>query len=156
MESGEGTHARNERAASAGDHGQVLLVDDHDLTREVYAKLLRVFGYHVIEAKAALTALERCRALQPDVVLLDLRLPDLSGWETARRLRTDPATSSCALLVFSASIDSAGDLHAEDDDGLFDGFVRKPVAAAELARTIERALDARRRQRENAADGAAA
>ena len=51
---------------------------------------------------------------------------------------------------------SAGDLHAEDDDGLFDGFVRKPVAAAELARTIERALDARRRQRENAADGAAA
>jgi CheY-like chemotaxis protein len=147
---------RKERAASAGDCGYVLLVDDHDLTREVYANLLRMFGYHVVEANSARGALERCRVLRPDIVLLDIRLPDLSGWETARRLRTDPATSSCALLAFSASIDSAGDLHAGDDDGVFDGFVRKPVPPAELARSIEGALDARRRQREKSADGAAA
>jgi CheY-like chemotaxis protein len=131
---------------SAGDRGRVLLVDDNDLTREVYATLLRLLGYDVFEAESAQAALARGRTCRPDVVLLDIRLPDICGWDTGLMLKSDPATSSCALLAFSASIDSTADLCAEDRHHCFDGYVHKPVPTAELARRLQIIIEERRRQ----------
>jgi CheY-like chemotaxis protein len=142
-----------EAVASVGTRGLVLIVEDDDATRDVYAQLLRLLGYQVEEASAGLVGIERARVMQPDLILMDIGLPEVSGWAAARVLRGDAATSQIPLLAFSASIDSHDALRSVDEGGWFDGFVTKPTAPTELAERVAACIEARRLRR---ASGAAA
>ena len=112
----------------------ILLVEDDDDTRRVYSVMLRQAGFQVVEAATGPDAVRCALEGSPDLILMDMNLPMLDGWEAARRIRSDSRAGSTPLLAFSALIDSIADLR--HDSGLFDGFIAKPVRPAELVRRV--------------------
>jgi two-component system cell cycle response regulator DivK len=112
----------------------ILLVEDNDDTRRVYSIILRHAGFQVAEAATGAEAVRVALELAPDLILMDMNLPMLDGWEAARRIKADPAARACPILAFSALVDSIADLRREAT--LFDGFIAKPVTSADLIRRV--------------------
>jgi CheY-like chemotaxis protein len=117
----------------------VLIAEDHEDTRRVYGMILRHFGYDVIEVSSGAAAVERANATPPDLILMDIGLPVLDGWQAARQLKSDVRTRGIPLIAFSALIDSTADLRS--DALSFDGFIAKPVNPSELVRRVAAYLD---------------
>lgn len=117
----------------------ILLVEDDDDTRRVYSAMLGHAGFRVVEAANGPDAVRCALEEAPDLILMDMNLPTLDGWEAARRIRSDARASSAPLLAFSAMIDSIADLRREAT--LFDGFIAKPVSPAELVRRVGAYVD---------------
>ncbi len=118
-----------------GNGTQVLLIEDDERIRRVLQIALRDEGYVVLEAPDGTSALETLRDHQVDVVLLDLMLPDLDGFEVCRRIRR---TSDVPVIVVSAKGDShdvVAGLEAGADD-----YVVKPVVAKEISARIRALL----------------
>jgi two-component system cell cycle response regulator DivK len=102
----------------------VLIVDDSDRNRKLARDVLGVAGFRTIEAATAAEGIALAAEQQPDLILMDLRLPDLDGMEAAGRLRAEPRTSGIPVLAVSAL-----PLDADDDwllDAGFAGYVVKP------------------------------
>jgi two-component system cell cycle response regulator DivK len=81
---------------------KVLVVEDDMDNRRIVVKVLSVEGYQVIEATDGLEALARVREERPDVILMDLALPNMDGWEATRQLKSDPATRSIPVVALTA------------------------------------------------------
>ena len=103
----------------------MLVVDDNVDSAEILAKLLRMPGHDVRTAYTGPTALEAAAAHPPDVVLLDIGLPGLNGYEVARRLRLDPQLKGVRLVAMTGYGDEA-DRRLAQEAG-FDRHVVKPV-----------------------------
>src|SRR5215213_8295039 len=97
----------NEEKSPGERRPVVLLAEDHDDTRRVYGLILRHYGYDVVEATTGPEAVEVTRALHPNLVLMDIGLPALDGWQVSRILKSEAATRSIPLIAFSARIDSS-------------------------------------------------
>ena len=120
----------------------VLVVDDANDTRVIYAESLRFRGYRVDEASDGQEALEKVAALAPDVVILDMKLPLIDGCEVTRRLKTAPATKAIPIIVLSGHLlqeSRAAALAAGADI-----YLTKPCLPDDLARHIDELLDRRR------------
>ena len=111
----------------------LIVEDDHD-TRRVYSLMLRHSGYLVVEAADGNEAVQRAIEDAPDLILMDMNLPLIDGWEAARRIKSDPNGNGAPLVAFSALIDSIADLRR--GSALFDGFIAKPVSPSELVRRV--------------------
>lgn len=111
----------------------VVLAEDNDDARRVYGLVLRHFGYHVEEASTGHDAVRLARTVHPSLVLMDIGLPGLDGWQASRVLKSDPVTRGIPLVAFSARVDSSADL---GERASFDGFIRKPVSPSDLARRV--------------------
>jgi class 3 adenylate cyclase len=85
--------------------GFVLVVDDEEQNRSLLRDPLEAGGYEVAEAENGLQALEKIAARLPDVILLDLMMPQMDGFETCRRLKTDPKTAHIPILMVTALSD---------------------------------------------------
>jgi two-component system, cell cycle response regulator DivK len=119
---------------------RVLIVDDDRDNREAYAEYLSYRGYDVTEAATGHEALLKASACEPDIVLLDLRLPDMAGVEVSRQLR---ATWSRALSIVALSACVFdGDVETALRNGC-DAFIGKPCLPDILEAEVRRALDAR-------------
>jgi CheY-like chemotaxis protein len=112
----------------------VLLAEDNDDTRRVYCLILRHFGYRVQEAATGMDAVTLTRALHPTLVLMDIGLPGLDGFQASRMLKADPGTSSIPLIAFSARVDSTADLVGGSPT--FDGYILKPVSPRDLVQRV--------------------
>lgn len=112
----------------------IVLAEDHDDTRRVYGLILRHNGYAVEEAANGLDAVDLTRAVQPSLVLMDIGLPGLDGWQASRLLKSDPATAGIPLIAFSARIDSTADLGGR---ATFDGYILKPISPRELVQRVD-------------------
>jgi two-component system cell cycle response regulator DivK len=112
----------------------ILLAEDNDDTRSVYSLILRHFGFEVAEAKTGLEAVEVARDKQPNLVLMDIGLPVLDGWQASRMLKSEPATAAIPVIAFSARVDSTADLGGR---ATFDGYVLKPISPLELVRRVQ-------------------
>src|SRR5436305_7440 len=77
----------------------ILVIEDNPLNMKLFRDLLRAQGYQVLEATDGLAGLELARAEFPDLILLDIHLPDVSGLEVAIRLKADPQTRDIPILV---------------------------------------------------------
>ena len=84
-----------------------LLREDYDDAREMYRDYLEYAGFQVETARDGHEALVKARASNPDLILMDLSLPGLDGWEATRMLKTDPATSHLIVVALSAHALSA-------------------------------------------------
>ena len=84
----------------------VLLAEDHEDTRRVYGLILRHFGYDVEEASTGEEAIEIARSRRPSLVLMDIGLPGIDGWQTGRILKADPDTTHIPLIAFSARVEA--------------------------------------------------
>ena len=112
----------------------IMIVEDNEDTRHVYSIMLRHSGFDVVEAASGPEAVRQASAHAPDLILMDMNLPDIDGCEAARRIRSDPASGAAPLVAFSALIDSVAELRLRNAP--FDGFIAKPVSATELVRRV--------------------
>lgn len=113
---------------------RILLVEDYDDAREMYRDYLEFSGFQVDMARDGHEALEQARRHGPDLVLMDLSLPGLDGWEATRILKSDPATSHLIVVALSAHA-----LSAEGDRARAagcDGFIAKPCLPHDLVEQI--------------------
>ena len=116
----------------------VLLVEDQSDLRRLYAEQLGLSGFDVSEAGDGLTAVARALEDSPDVVLMDLSLPGIDGWEATRRLKADSRTASIPVVALTAH-DGAGELERATQAGC-DWFVPKPCPPAALIAEVRRVL----------------
>src|SRR5262245_47184465 len=79
----------------------VLVVDDFQDNREMFAEFLSLSGYEVAEASTGVEALARAFDLVPYIILMDLSLPELDGWEATRKLKQDPRTSHIPVIALT-------------------------------------------------------
>jgi two-component system cell cycle response regulator DivK len=110
---------------------RVLLVDDHDDTREGYAVYLKFAGLLVDTATDGSEAIRKARALQPDVIVMDLNMPHVDGWQAVRLLRARRETRSIPVLALSAEIVD-GHEEARARAAGFDAFCPKPCLPSKL------------------------
>ena len=82
---------------------RVLLVDDYPDARDMYGEYLEYSGYDVIQAANGMEALQRAVDDQPDIILMDLSLPVMDGWEATRRIKADPATRAIPVIALTAN-----------------------------------------------------
>jgi two-component system, cell cycle response regulator DivK len=83
-----------------------LVIEDSDDTRELYALALRLDGYVVAQARDGRAGLQQARDLVPGVIITDLAMPIMDGWEMTRRLRADPRTRHIPIIACSARDDT--------------------------------------------------
>jgi two-component system cell cycle response regulator DivK len=115
----------------------ILVVDDERDNREAYAEYLRHHGYRTAEAATGREALMKAGRSTPDLVLLDMRLPDMEGTEVSRRLR-EAAPGSLAIIALSACVFEQ-DVAAALESGC-DAFLAKPCLPNDVLAEIRRLL----------------
>lgn len=118
----------------AGSSPLLLLVDDYADNREMYAQYLSFMGFRVAEAANGLQALEQAFALVPDLIVMDLSLPGMDGWEATRALKTDPRTRAIPVLALTGNA-----LAGYSQRALAAGcaaFVTKPCLPQELEQHV--------------------
>jgi CheY-like chemotaxis protein len=120
----------------------VLVVEDYQDAREMYAAYLEFSGYRVAEASNGIEAIEKTKELMPDIILMDLALPRMDGWEATRRLKLDERTRHIPIVALTGH---ALDGHADGArEAGCDAFVTKPCLPDELVEEIKRMLTVRR------------
>src|SRR5215831_3887718 len=126
---------------------RILIVDDNEMNRDVLSRRLRRRGYEVLLAADGRAGLESAQAQSPDLILLDLGLPEIDGWECARRLKADAATRAIPIIALTAHA-MVGDAEKATAAGC-DDFDTKPI---DFERLLERmaALLERRAPKGNA------
>jgi two-component system cell cycle response regulator DivK len=111
-------------------------VEDNEDNRIIYSTVLRHLGYLVIEAQDGLQAVDLARSAQPDLILMDISIPRLDGWEATRILRRDPATRAIPIIALTA--------HALSDDREraaevgFTSYLAKPIEPRAVVAEVRR------------------
>ena len=121
-----------------GERVRVLLVDDYPDAREMYTEYLEFCGFEVVEAGNGMEALERAADAAPDIILMDLSLPVMDGWEATRRLKADGRTKSIPVIALTGHA-LQGHSKGALDAGC-DAFVAKPCLPDQLVLEIKRML----------------
>jgi two-component system cell cycle response regulator DivK len=118
----------------------VLVVDDYQDAREMYAEYLQYSGFRVAEAKNGNEAVAQARSLRPDLILMDLSLPGMDGWEATRVLKADEATKHIPIVALTGHA-LAGASEGARKAGC-DSFVTKPCLPDDLVVEVKRMLNA--------------
>ena len=118
---------------------KVLLVEDVEDNRELARLLLEAAGHEVVEAITGLAALALAATQPFGLVLMDLSLPELDGWEAFKRLRAEPATARLPVVALTAHAMS-GDRERVLAAG-FDGYIAKPIDVSTFLQTLAPFLD---------------
>ena len=118
----------------------VLVVDDFADNREMYSEYLSFSGYDVIEAQNGKEAVEAAQARMPDIIIMDLSLPVMDGWEATRRLKADDRTKKIPVVALTGHA-LAGHSKGAREAGC-DSFLAKPCLPDQLVAEIKRMLEA--------------
>lgn len=119
----------------------VLIVDDFRDNREMYAEYFQFAGFRTEEAANGLEALEKAFSLLPDLIVMDLSLPELDGWEATRRLKRDEKTSHIPVIALTGhALKSHSRVSKEAG---CDSFVTKPCLPSALIAEVRRLLESR-------------
>ena len=116
----------------------ILLVEDNEDNRIVYATILRHHGYRVVEAFDGAEALAKVAVERPDLILLDISLPHIDGWEVSRRLRSNEPTREIRIVALTAHA-MPGDRERARLEG-FDGYLAKPCEPRAVLSEVKRLL----------------
>ena len=116
----------------------ILIVDDFADNREMYTQFLEFSGFRVAEAQNGHEALDKAFALRPDLIVMDLSLPGLDGWEATRRLKADDRTRAIPIIALTGHA-LAGHSKGAMDAGC-DAFITKPCLPERLMEEIKSML----------------
>ena len=116
----------------------VLLVDDYPDAREMYAEYLEFSGFDIVQAGNGVEAIERAHDSHPDVILMDLSLPVMDGWEATRRLKADETTKDIPVLAVTGHALTGVSNDAKKAG--CDGFITKPCLPEDLVTEIRKVL----------------
>jgi two-component system, cell cycle response regulator DivK len=118
--------------------GLVLVVDDFTDNREMYARYLEFSGFQVVTAANGQEALDRAFERKPDLIVMDLSLPGVDGWEATRRLKKDSRTKDVPVVAVTGHA-FAGSSETALEAGC-DGYIMKPCLPTDLVAEIRRVL----------------
>jgi pilus assembly protein CpaE len=133
---------------------RILIVDDDVDSLKLIGLMLQRQGYEIVVANNGQQALSRAHAEQPELIILDIMMPDMDGYEVCRRLRHDPTTQTIPIIMFTAKImvdDKVAGFEAGADD-----YLTKPTHPAELASRVKAVLARSAAQRHPSSDQAMA
>jgi two-component system cell cycle response regulator DivK len=116
----------------------VLLVDDYQDARLMYTEYLKYSGFEVVEAANGVEALRQALDSMPDIILMDLSLPVMDGWEATRRLKADARTARIPVVAFTGHVFASTSDRAKQAG--CDAFVTKPCLPEELVTEIRKVL----------------
>jgi two-component system, cell cycle response regulator DivK len=122
----------------------ILVVDDYQDAREMYAEYLQFSGFRVAEARNGNEAVEQAFALKPDLILMDLSLPGMDGWEATRQLKSDERTRQIPVVALTGHA-LAGASEGAKRAGC-DSFVTKPCLPDDLVVEVRRMLNTVQKQ----------
>ena len=117
---------------------KILLVEDNEMNRDMLTRRLERRGYQVITALDGAEGLALAAAEAPDVILMDMSLPVIDGWEATRRLKSDPVTSLIPVIALTAHA-MAGDRERAAEAGC-DAYDTKPIELPRLLAKVEGVL----------------
>ena len=116
----------------------VLIIEDEADAADLFAEMMRVSGFRVLKTSSSTPAISMMTAEKPDIVLLDIMMPDISGLDILRQMRADPNLADIPVVVVSAK-----GMPADIKNGMEAGastYLTKPVGFLELKEAVERAL----------------
>jgi two-component system cell cycle response regulator DivK len=116
----------------------ILIVEDNEKNMKLARDILRAKGYATLEAVNGLDGVRLALEHRPDLVLMDIQLPDINGIEAFERIRANAETAKVPVIAFTASV-TTGDRSRIGDAG-FDGFLGKPINLKEFVETVRRTL----------------
>ena len=120
---------------------RILVVEDNEKNMKLFRDVLKATGYRTLEATTGGEAVELATEQAPDLVLMDIQMPDVDGVEALRRLRADERTAAIPVLAVTAQA-MQGDREHFLAEG-FDGYLSKPVNVRELIGTVRQYCDGR-------------
>jgi two-component system, cell cycle response regulator DivK len=115
---------------------RILIVEDNELNMKLLRDVLKAYGYVTVTTEKGATAVGLAREHRPDLILLDLQLPDISGFEALRQLRDDEETRNIPVVAVTAFA-MAGDERKALESGC-DGYVTKPILLRKFLDVVER------------------
>lgn len=121
-----------------GSLPKILVVEDNQDNRELVVKVLKINGYQVIEAVDGEEAMEKTKAERPDLILMDLYIPKIDGYEVTKRLKGDRDLRNIPIIALTAHA-MKGDMEKALAAGC-DGYIPKPINVRELPEQIEHFL----------------
>ena len=127
-------------ASPNGSDPLVLIVDDYEDNREMYSQYLQFAGMRVAEAANGKEALSKTTELMPDLIVMDLSLPGVDGWQATRMIKDDPKTRDILVLALTGHALEGASEGAKAAG--CDGFLTKPCLPEDLCREIQRMLAA--------------
>lgn len=116
----------------------VMIIEDEADAAELFAEMMRVSGFRVLKTLSSAPAINMMTAEKPDLVLLDIMLPGISGLDVLREMREDPALATIPVVIVSAKAMPA-DIRRGMEAGA-STYLTKPVGFLELKEAVERAL----------------
>jgi CheY-like chemotaxis protein len=127
----------------------VLYIEDMMVNRRLVKKCLQMMDYNFIEAEDGYSGLQQARYGQPDIILVDIHLPDMNGIEVAHKLREIPGMENVPLVALTADVTRS----IEDQclNGDFDAYLNKPISKSRLLSVVQQLLQASAEHREMAA-----
>ncbi len=114
----------------------ILVVEDNDLNMKLFHDVLEMRGYNVLQAKDAMEGWRIAREHRPDLILMDIRLPGVSGLEVTKRLKADETLKSIPVIAITAFA-MAGDKEKFLEGGC-DAYIDKPISIPNFLQTVER------------------
>jgi two-component system, cell cycle response regulator DivK len=124
---------------AAPDNGKtVLLVEDNPHNRKIFSGMLTHSGFRVVEAVDGFDAMSKLAAEKPHLVLMDLSIPGIDGWECTRRIKGDPATKDLPVIALTAHA-MRGDEERAREAGC-DGYLSKPVSPKRVVEVVKKYL----------------
>jgi twitching motility two-component system response regulator PilH len=114
----------------------ILVIEDDPDQRRLMERTLTTSGYRILTASDGQTGLESALALQPKLIILDVMMPRMNGYQTARALKQNPATAAIPILMVTTKQEPADQFWSSQVGA--DGFLTKPVDIAELIKVVGR------------------
>ena len=117
------------------DPERILIVEDNDIDVRLLKDILETRGYNILQTKEGLEAIKLAVVNLPDLILLDIQLPDMSGLEVARRLRGDKRSKQIPIIAVTAFAMAWHEREALDSG--CDAYISKPISMLGFLRTVE-------------------
>jgi two-component system cell cycle response regulator DivK len=128
--------AAEARRLMNGSAKTVLVVEDNVLNMKLFHDLLQAYGYNVLQTKDGMEALRLTREHRPDLILMDIQLPDISGLEVTKWLKDDETLKSIPVVAITAFA-MKGDEERFMEGGC-EAYIAKPISIANFIQTVER------------------
>jgi len=126
------------RGNGRGCSKKVLIVEDNDLNMKLFNDLLEAHGYHTLQTSDGVEALKLAREHRPDLILMDIQLPEISGLEVTKWLKEDDDLRAIPVIAVTAFA-MKGDEEKIRGGGC-EAYIAKPISVASFLRTVERFL----------------
>lgn len=117
------------------NHVTILVIEDNPWNAQLVNDMLGAIGYNIIEINNGARGIEIARSQKPDLILLDIMLPDINGTEVARRLKEDDATRDIPIIALTAN--ASNEIYRQCLDAGCDSFMTKPYTKSVLVDTIQ-------------------